>query len=133
MRQNYSPTEAIELLEISKATFYRYARKLDIKPSKTPFGKLYSEDDIQRIKLCITETIKNKNETSEIEESKKQIQELKQELVSKNESIQDLTLQLGQWQGRAKTFEELNQKLLHTSKVDEKQPILPRFFQFFQK
>lgn len=122
--------EALKQLNISRTSLYNYIKKLAIIPIKKANRVYLSKEQITVISLYVSnkqDVCTDQNEQREqFEQPKKQqdsailqIKFLENNLEKQNKKIehieginQKLLIQLGQWQGRAKTLEEQNHKLL---------------------
>ena len=107
MNEDKTPiNEVFKGLKISKATLYNRLRKLDITPIKEGKNSYLSNEQIDKIK----QYKQSKNNKDLLDN--KEIRRLRVQLEREQSENKKLIQELGQWQGRAKTFEEQNNKLL---------------------
>ena len=106
MSKNKIPIkDCYKRLKISKSTLYSRLKKLDIKPLKIGKNSYLSDDDLDRLDKY--NPTKDKPDTQD-----KELKQLQAIIEEKNKKIEALNREVGQWQGRAKTLEEQNEKLL---------------------
>lgn len=111
-------------LGISKATLYSRLKKLNIKPLKVGKNSYLSNDDLDRLDKY--NPTKDKKDTQD-----KELKQLQETIKEQAEKIELLNREVGQWQGRAKTLEEQNEKLLileAPKKQEEKKGFFKRLF-----
>lgn len=136
--------QALKQFGISRTTLYSYLKKLNIKPQKSGNRSYFTNTQIQQISDFIEKNRTPEQQTPNTDEQpnnsqyqEKAIEQLRTELKEERQKTADLTLQLGQWQGRAKTLEEQNVKLLesqsNTIEVSEKSGFFTKIFQKFKK
>jgi len=145
-----SINQTIKLFSISRTTLYTYLKKLKISPQKSGRIAYLTEQNIIDIKGFIS---KNKPSNTHQYEQVEQVEQIREKstaekihiekikILEKNlideqiknrqerEENRKLVLQLGQWQGRAKTLEEQNHKLLTLQVSESKNPEKIGFFQ----
>jgi ribosomal protein S13 len=135
--EKLSINQATKLFSISRTTLYTYLKKLKIFPHKQGRTAYLTEQQIAHIKSFIhknsttysaqPEQVEQINHNAVIEKTYiEKIKRLEKKLESEQQENKQLALQLGQWQGRAKTLEEQNQKLLTLH------PAKPQKWGFFQ-
>jgi len=120
--------QALRELNIGRTKLYKVLSDANIKPKKEGKKSYLTNTQISEIKDILS--INNENEQFRTDErtdktfSEYRIEQLEKELAQERESNKQLTLQVGQWQGRAKTLEEQNVKLLEakTSPPTKKEP-----------
>lgn len=140
--KQFNIKESYLLLAISRTTLYRHLNNLNIKPIKSRGQSYLSFNHLERIREKIegkentsvqmeqeaiqpeqTEHVKQSqkpidsthetiNTIKEIYEQ--QFQQLRTELAQERDNNKQLTLMVGQWEGRAKNLEEQNQTLLES-------------------
>jgi predicted nucleic acid-binding Zn-ribbon protein len=127
--------QSLSLFGISRTTLYKYLNSLNTKPKKEGKNPYLTNKQINDIKGYIDELRSDKKEPNKQSEQteqvniaekiyKEQINELKKELETKQEKIEGLIQEVGQWQGRASTLEEQNIKLLEQSAPEDKRTIV---------
>jgi hypothetical protein len=127
--------QSLSLFGISRTTLYKYLNSLNTKPKKEGKNSYLTNKQINDIKGYIDELRSGKKEPNKQSEQteqvniaekiyKEQINELKKELETKQEKIEGLIQEVGQWQGRASTLEEQNIKLLEQSEPEDKNALI---------
>lgn len=149
----FSIKEAQEELEISRAKLYNLFKILKIQTQKKGRKSYISVADLNTIKNHLRdEELSRQNIHSETPESPsskdsstdsldtlkqahteeieriradhvKQQEAMQERLSEKEQEIKDLSVSLGQWQGRAKTLEEQHTKLLEAQSVVEEEEV----------
>jgi len=108
--------DCYERLGISKATLYSRLKKLDIKPLKVGKNSYLSSKDLDRLDKYSPTKDKQDKQNKELEKllekKNEEIKLLKETSEKQSGKIENLNREVGQWQGRAKTLEEQNEKLL---------------------
>lgn len=131
--------QALTLFNISRSSLYNHMKKQGITPIKEKGRVHLLDNQIADLKRVIHTSCPNLDKQDKIDgqekpeknsknSDEKQIKEIKAELKTEREENKKLVLQLGLWQGRAKTLEEQNQKLLLLQT-----PPTPPKVGFFQK
>lgn len=125
--------EAIEELNIGRTKLYALFKQLDIKPQKKGNKSFLSLQQVSSIKDFISESEQyeqteqkktTEKDTTENTTQQEIIKKLETELEKEREENKALIREVGLWQGRAKTLEEQNQKLLELSPPEkEREPI----------
>lgn len=142
-KQSFTADEAILAVGCSRATFFSYRKKLDIKPIKRGNKAFYTIEQIEAIQQCMTpltdhtdidehktdinrqtkqshtqvnrhktDTKQTHTDTPELSTYlKTELERKHEELKNAQEQIQQLAQEVGRWQGRSQTLEELNQEL----------------------
>ena len=113
--------QAIKELSISRSKLYGQLKQLGILATKRGRKSYLSLADIDRIKNC-----PNRPKTDQTD---KKIKTLEKQLAEERENQKNLLVEIGRWQGRAKTLEEQNHKLLALQAPKEK----PAQIGFFQR
>jgi len=127
MSQNKIPIkEAYKRLDISKATLYNRLKVLGIKPQKEGKNSYLSNDDLD--KLMEFNPAKDRKDTLD-----KEVKILKKSLKEKERKVELLNREVGLWQGRAKTLEELNEKLLMLEAPKQKVGFFKKIRNIFTK
>lgn len=125
--------EAIEELNIGRTKLYALFKQLDIKPQKKGNKSFLSLQEVSFIKDFIRESEQyeqteqkktTEKDTAENTTQQETIKKLEAELEKEREENKALIREVGLWQGRAKTLEEQNQKLLELNPPEkEREPI----------
>lgn len=120
--KEYSIKEALEVLECSRSTLYKNLDKKGIKPVKRGRIAYIKHHELELLKKTVsnqkdknkkhTTTDKTEDTTEFIKHLQQQLQEEQKKNSNLEGEIKGLTLEIGRWQGRAKTLEEQNKELL---------------------
>lgn len=138
--------EALELFGIGRTTLYSYLKKLNITPKKHKNRSYLTNEQMLKIKDFINspftaeqqkEQRKIQKLEAEIEKQKEFTKRAEEKAEQEREKNDQLMLQIGHWQGRAKTLEEQNVKLLEsqttTIEVSEKSGFFDRILRRWKK
>lgn len=122
--------QALEELKIGKTKLYKLFTETNVKPKKEGKKSYLTNDQMLEIKAFIGFKDENEqvrtNERTEKNFSEYRIEQLEKELAEERDNNKQLTLQVGQWQGRAKTLEEQNLKFLEIQSTIPERPELPK-------
>jgi len=94
--------DAVEELGISKSQLYRRIKQLELVTHKEGNKRYLTPDELNKIKE-LSHCVDTRDTV---------ILDLKKQLKENQQNITQLNREVGVWQGRAKTLEELNEKLL---------------------
>lgn len=139
MKENKTPIKQVfERLSISKATLYNRLRRLDILPLKDGKNSYLTDKQIEKIKAYdsskntkkLDKPLDTSEEKLEIKTLRRRLKAQKKALKREREENKNLILKLGHWEGRARTLEEQNNKLLLLAPAQKEEP-KKGFFQRF--
>ena len=117
--------QTLSELSISKSKLYRLLKQLGIMAHKDGKKSYFTKNQLEKIR----EESQKSHRTNT--ENTIETEQLKEELKRERLENKRLILEVGQWQGRAKTLEEQNEKLLileAPKKQEEKKGFFKRLF-----